>query len=96
MRIDAKHVRRKELNVYLPAGVLQRHKRQVLPLSASTGSLINGALGAAKANAGDGATFAQPRKRPSDVALDGVLKKIRTREAPDGSRQLEVSLLLLL
>ena len=29
MRIDAKHVRRKQLSSYLAPGVLQRHKRQV-------------------------------------------------------------------
>ena len=31
-RIDAKHVRRKQLSSYLPASVLQRNKRAVLKL----------------------------------------------------------------
>jgi hypothetical protein len=36
-------------------------------------------------------TFAQPRKRPSDAALDAVMmKKVRTRESADGTRNLEV------
>ena len=36
--------------------------------------------------------FAQPRKRPSDVAFDSVVKKVRTREVADGTRNLEVIL----
>ena len=36
-------------------------------------------------------TFAQPRKRPSDAAMDAVMmKKVRTRESADGTRNLEV------
>lgn len=54
-----------------------------MSLSTSTGSLSNGTPPVA--------TFAQPRKRPSDAALDAVMmKKVRTRESADGTRNLEV------
>lgn len=56
-----------------------------MSLSTSTGSLSNGS-GTSPAG-----TFAQPRKRPSDAALDAVMmKKVRTRETADGTRNLEV------
>jgi len=91
MRIDAKHVRRKQLSSYLAPNVLQRHKRQVMPLSTSTGVLVNGGssgggTGTSPVNSG---TFAQPRKRPSDVALDTYVKKMKTKEGADGSRPME-------
>merc|ERR1712071_466650 len=84
-RIDAKHVRKKQLSSYLPASVLQRNKRQGISVSTSSGSLINGS-GTPVTTPG---TFAQPRKRPSDAAFDTVAKKIRTRESADVSRNLE-------
>ena len=42
-RIDAKHVRRKQLNSYLPVSVLQRNKRLViiLILSFQSSPIIN-------------------------------------------------------
>lgn len=84
-RIDAKHVRKKQLSSYLPASVLQRNKRQGMSVSTSSGNLINGS-GTPVTTPG---TFAQPRKRPSDAAFDTVAKKIRTRESADVSRNLE-------
>lgn len=84
-RIDAKHVRRKQLSTYLPSSVLQRNKRQVSSANLSQ----NGSTPTTPASG----TFAQPRKRPSDVALDAVMmKKVRTRESTDGTRNLEVRL----
>lgn len=54
-----------------------------MSLSTSTGSLSNGTTPVG--------TFAEPRKRPSDAALDAVMmKKVRTRESADGTRNLEV------
>merc|ERR1712071_533907 len=81
-RIDAKHVRKKQLSSYLPASVLQRNKRQGMSVSTSSGNLINGS-GTPVTTPG---TFAQP---PSDAAFDTVAKKIRTRESADVSRNLE-------
>ena len=58
-----------------------------MSVSTSTGSLINGS----GTNTTPVGTFAQPRKRPSDAALDAVMmKKVRTRESADGTRNLEV------
>jgi len=90
-RIDAKHVRRRQLSTYLPSSVLQRNKRQGMSLSSSVGNLMtNGGSGGGVTPASSvPGTFAQPRKRPSDVAFDSVVKKVRTRETIDGSRNLE-------
>ncbi|KAI9564763.1 hypothetical protein GHT06_008504 [Daphnia sinensis] len=83
-RIDAKHVRRKQLSSYLPPNFLRTKRLGGMSLSTSTGSLSNGS-GTPPAG-----TFAQPRKRPSDAALDAVMmKKVRTRETADGTRNLE-------
>jgi len=84
MRIEAKHVRRKQLSSYLPATVLQRQRRQ----TASATSGVNG-VGSASASPSLPTTFAQPRKRPSDAALDAVAKKLRMRDASDAVRQLD-------
>lgn len=88
MRIDAKHVRKKQLSSYLPASVLQRNKRNTMPLTTATAA--NGANAAAAVGAGGGIAFAQPRKRPSDAALDPQFKKVRTKETTDAPRHLEV------
>lgn len=107
-RIEAKHVKRKQLGQYLPPNILQRHKRQVicirwyrrdfqltpgriglqgLSTSVSNGNLANGN----SANNSPAGSFVLPRKRPSDAALDAVMmKKIRTKENADGTRNLEV------
>ncbi len=56
-----------------------------MSISTSTGNLSNGSTPTSVG------TFAQPRKRPSDAALDAVMmKKVRTRESTDGTRNLEV------
>lgn len=56
-----------------------------MSLSTSTGNLSNGGTPTSVG------TFVQPRKRPSDAALDAVMmKKVRTRESTDGTRNLEV------
>ena len=65
-----------------------------MPLSTSTGVLVNGGssgggTGTSPVNSG---TFAQPRKRPSDVALDTFVKKIKTKDGADGSRPMEVTI----
>lgn len=84
-RIDAKHVRRKQLNSYLPVSVLQRNKRLGGMSVSTSSSSLNG--GGTTTPVG---TFAQPRKRPSDAAMDAVMmKKVRTRESADGTRNLE-------
>lgn len=63
-----------------------------MSLSSSVGNLMtNGGSGGGVTPASSvPGTFAQPRKRPSDVAFDSVVKKVRTRETIDGSRNLEV------
>jgi len=91
-RIDAKHVRKRQLSSYLPSSVLQRNKRQGMSLSSSVGNLLTnggGGVGGTPTSSPATGTFAQPRKRPSDVAFDSVVKKVRTREAVDGTRNLE-------
>merc|ERR1712136_293561 len=87
-RIDAKHVRKRQLSSYLPSSVLQRNKRQGMSLSSSVGNLMTNGGGGTPSSPAPG-IFAQPRKRPSDVAFDSVVKKVRTREVVDGTRNLE-------
>ena len=57
--------------------------------TASATSGVNG-VGSASASPSLPTTFAQPRKRPSDAALDAVAKKLRMRDASDAVRQLDV------
>ena len=85
-RIDAKHIRKRQLSSYLPSSVLQRNKRQGMSLSSSVGNLLtNGgsSVGRTPTSSPAPGTFAQPRKRPSDVAFDSVVKKVRRMEAVD-------------
>ncbi len=81
-RIDAKHVKRKQLSTYLPSSVIARNKRSMSSVSLNGFSAPTTPVG----------TFAQPRKRASDAALDaGQVKKVRTREPTEsGTRNLEV------
>ncbi|XP_067007897.2 poly(A) polymerase type 3 isoform X2 [Anabrus simplex] len=79
MRIEAKHVKRKQLHLYLSPSLLKRDKKTSTTPTSTPPQQRNGANTAAIAAAIENATN-NPRKRHSSSASDDLSKKVKLGE----------------
>nr|CAD7586327.1 unnamed protein product [Timema genevievae] len=87
MKIEARHVKRKQLHNYLPLPIIKKEKKTSLTPSSTPPHHRNGANAAVLLSSGDSASLINTtnKKRVSDSATDTYCKKAKNEDSPNSA-----------